>query len=413
MLDVSCVNDTRNFNLDDDTKSCSVASLSTGYYLAGAAEAYQTLGNLSTINAVRTVQVNEHVVAYLGPANIPHNVDYQATTLGIGTQCMPISQKCNLRADTGSTTPFRCNDAFYGDLSQLSISGVDLNTNNYETQPTTGLVWFNNAALTRFANSSFQNNVPQNPYHLGVWALTQQSTVDGTFPSPDIINPLTGGLAYLLNCTTTAFDLTYAWVNGTVLSANFARANATTSSVLQYPSYLKFARAWMDVAAYGAGAEANGQALAQAWSTSYSKVAMGLTAGALSNRTDLLEQVRETRLVSRVPKMPLYFLIAFNVVYAVLGVVLALVALGSKPNESNDVRERLSIVGLVAYTFEGDRARKPVEKKRQMFAEYSNAGSSRIGVERSLYNGWEYTVASESAKSISPTPPVQQNNPRG
>ncbi len=202
----------------------------------------------------------------------------------------------------------------------------------------------------------------------------------------------------MLNCTTTAYDLTYDWVNGTVQSGNLTKANATIGSTLQYPSYLNFAKAWMDTAAYGAGAEASGEALADAWSTSYSKVATGLTAGFLSNRTNTLEQIRETKLVSRVPKVPLYFLIALNLVYAILGVVLASMALVSKPNGSNDVRERMSIVGLVAFAFEGERARKAVEEKRQMFAEYNNEGLSTIRMERSVQGGWEHTVSSESAK---------------
>ena len=78
-----------------------------------------------------------------------------------------------------------------------------------------------------------------------------------------------------------------------------------------------------------------------------------------------LNETRETRLVSRVPKVPFYFLVALNLVYVILGIVLASVALLSKPSDSNDVRERMSIVELVAFAFEGERARKAVEKKRQ------------------------------------------------
>lgn len=399
MADVSCVNDTQNFNLVDTRTSgeCGVARLSTGYYLTRSSEAYKTLGNLSDINTVRTVQVNDHTIAYLGPASIPHNLDYQATTLGIGTQCTPITQKCNLTSETASETPFRCSKGFYGDLYTLSIAGRDFSTNNAYTQPITGMVWFDDAALTRYANNSYQNNLPHNPYHLGVWTISQQN---GPLDSADIVYTLLGSMAWLLNCSTTVYDLTYSWVNGTVRSTNLTKGNVTMGSTLQYPSYLSvYTQAWMDMSAYLASAEPDGKSLAQAWSTSYSKIAMGLTAGFLSTRTNLQEQVRTTKLVSRVPKVPLYFLVALNMVYATLGGVLAFVALVSKPNESNDVRERMSIVGLVAYAFEGARARKPVEKKRQMFAEHNNEGDSRVGIERSVRRGWEYTTTLDSAKT--------------
>ena len=399
MADVSCVNNARNFNLGDTRNSgdCGVATLSTGRYLIGSSEAYKTLGNLSDINTVGTVQVDEHAVAYLGPANIAHNLDYQATTLGIATQCAPMTQKCNVRPETGSTTPFHCSKGFYGDLSELTIAGVDFSTNNAQTQPITGMVWFDDAALTQYANSSYKNNLPRNPYHLGVWAISQQSF---TFNSPDVVNSLIGSNAWLLNCSTTVFDLTYSWVNGTVRSPSLTTANATIAGTLQYPSYLStYTKAWMDMSAYLAGAEPDGPSLAHAWSTSYSKIAIGLTAGFLSPRTNLQEQVRTTKLVSRVPKVPLYFLVALNIVYATLGGALAFVALVSKPNENNDVRERMSIVGLVAYAFEGKRARRPVEKKRQMFAEYNNEGDSRVGMERSVDRGWEYIRTLDSAKT--------------
>ena len=398
MADVSCVNDAQNFDLVDTRTSgdCGVARLSGGYYLTQSSEAYKTLGNLSDINTVRTVQVNDDTIAYLGPATIPHNLDFQATTLGIGTQCTPITQNCNPGLETASETPFRCSEGFYGDLYTLSIAGQDFSTNNAYTQPVTGTVWFDDAALTRYANSSYQNNVPHNPYHLGVWTISQQT---GPVDSADVVYTYLGSMAWLLNCSTTVYDLTYSWVNSSVQAPNLTKANATMSSTLQYPSYLSvYSKAWMDMSAYLAGAEPDGQSLAQAWSTSYSKIAVGLTAGFLSTRTNLQEQVRTTKLVSRVPKVPLYFLVALNVVYATLGGVLAFVALVSAPNESNDVRERMSIVGLVAYAFEGERARQPVEKKKQMFAEHENDGNSRVGIERSVRRGWEYTTTLDSTK---------------
>ena len=393
--DIGCVNST------DDFEACSVSLAATGTFLySDGPEAYATVGNLSNLNAVRRTTINDQTFAYLGPANIPDNLDFQASTVALGTHCESITKQCKLQAEAGADTGFHCNDHFYGNIEVPSIDGSA--TNSYSDLPldsTSGIVYFQDPALTRFANASFYEHI-RNPYHLGVWGRPNLANSAQQLASGAFVTPVHGGQAWLLNCTSTAYDMSYSWVNGTVQSANVTKANGTVSTNLQAPLFYSLGTPWLATAAYGAGAEPDGESLSEAWSTSYSKLVMGLSAAYLSNRTNVLEQTRQTRLVSRIPKVPLYFLIALNVVYAILGVALAIAALASRPHTNNDVRERLSVAGLVAYCFEGTRAQRPVEKRRQMFTEYDNAGTSRIGVERSAYDGWEYTLRQRIPKTV-------------
>ena len=393
--DVSCVNSTNDF------EACSVSLAVTGTFLySDSSEAYATVGNLSSLNAVRRTIINNQTMAFLGPANIPDNLDFQATTIALGTQCEAITKQCKLHVDDGASTSFHCNDKFYGNLAQPSIDGSTTNSaSGSNLDPTSGIVHFQDPSLTRFANASFNEHI-RNPYHLGVWGRPNLVNSDQQIASHAFVTPMHGGQAWLLNCTSTAYDMSYSWVNGTVQSANVTEANGTVSTTLQAPLFYSLGTPWLATAAYGAGAEPDGGSLSEAWSTSYSKLVMGLSAAYLSNRTNVLEQTRQTKLVSRIPKVPLYFLIALNVVYAILGMVLAVAALASGPHTNNDVRERLSVAGLVAYCFEGTRAQRPVEKRRQMFAEHDNGGTSRIGVERSAYDGWEYTLRQGLPKNV-------------
>ena len=397
---VGCVNSTEGF---DVAFGCSISLAATGTFIGGTygqpSEAYATLGNLSNINAVRRKTINNQTYAFLGPANIPNDLDYQATTVALGTQCEAITKQCNLHVDDGASSPFHCNDNFYGDIAVPSVDGSGVDPFSGSNYATTGILYFQDPGLTHFANGSFNNRI-QNPYHLGVWAHPNLAASTQQINTGAFVTPMHGGQAWLLNCTSTAYDMTYNWVNGTVQSANITKANGTVSTSLQAPAFYNLGKPWLDTTAYGAGAEPDGESLAESWATSYSKLVMGLSAGFMSNRTNLLEQTRQTKLVSRIPKVPLYFLIALNVVYAILGVALAIAALASGPHTNNDVRERLSVAGLVAYCFEGTRAQRPVEKKRQMFAEHDNAGTSRIGVERSAYDGWEYTLRQELPKTV-------------
>lgn len=70
------------------------------------------------------------------------------------------------------------------------------------------------------------------------------------------------------------------------------------------------------------------------------------------------------------------------------------VCLSASPGNTSDVRERLSIAGIGAFILKGSRARKAVESKKEMFAEHFGDSSANVGIERSAYEGWEYTLKS-------------------
>lgn len=129
--------------------------------------------------------------------------------------------------------------------------------------------------------------------------------------------------------------------------------------------------------------------MADSWARAYSRTAAALAAGIVSPRADLAEQIRSTKLVSRVPKAPLYTLVALNSLYAILGVTLAWFAIRSNPHETNELREKLSTAGLVALCFEGRRAERRVRKKKEMFRECEKSGeaSGLVGIEESIREG--------------------------
>ena len=379
---------------DFDVRLCSVDLAVTGTFLTGANTAYRTLANLSSIHAVRKATLDDRTLAYLGPANIQPRLDFQASTLAMHTQCTPIAAKCNLRVESGASEPFHCSDAFFGDLPSRTIngdtddgvSGLPL-LNQY-----TGAVFYEDEGLTKYANDSFTSH-KQNPYYLGVWGiLSGMNANDEMLKSGNIVRPMHGGVSWILGCTATAYELTYSWVNGSAAVNSATVANGTVGTMINAPIYYGLGKASLDVNAYAATGEEDAQALADSYAYQYSRTAMALFSGTLTGRPTIVEQQRERVLVARVPKAPLYLLVAFNIVYGVLGIVLAVLALSASPSETNEVRERLSIAGIVASSFEGARARRPLESKKEMFAEHFGESSGKVGIQRSGYEGWEYTV---------------------
>jgi hypothetical protein len=75
-------------------------------------------------------------------------------------------------------------------------------------------------------------------------------------------------------------------------------------------------------------------------------------------------------LVARVPKAPLITLVFLNLLYAVVGVVLAVMAARTGPSETKNVQGRISVAGLAANCFESQaRVEGPAMELEDLFEE--------------------------------------------
>ncbi|ETI22299.1 hypothetical protein G647_06372 [Cladophialophora carrionii CBS 160.54] len=375
-----------------DAGDCIISLGATSVFLTGANEAARVLSNTSSTNAVYDMYIDYTHFAYLGPAIIPSNLDYRAESLAIHTQCRQMGKQCNLGFNqSGTSEPFHCTDAFYGDLAQPIINGDDTDAVSGLAFRSAGIVFYRDASLTQLANKSTETESfltrPNNPQHLAAWAKVELGATTLQTADGNVVKPTRGGTSWLLNCSATAYEITYSFINGTLQHVTAEVANGSVGTILAAGNYYGFGKVALETAAYSASQYNNTAQMADAWARAYSRTAMALGSGIMTARADLEEQLRSSRLVSRVPKAPLYTLVALNTVYAVLGFVLAWLALSSNPSETNELREKLSTAGLVAFCFEGDRAERVVDRKRQMFAEYEGAPSSRVGVEENIYHG--------------------------
>jgi hypothetical protein len=88
----------------------------------------------------------------------------------------------------------------------------------------------------------------------------------------------------------------------------------------------------------------------------------------MSPRKTLVEQTRN--LVARVPKAPLFILFGLDLLYAVVGIFLAVIAFSWKPRPTKNVQGWLNIAGLAAASFESrERVEQPVETLEDRFSE--------------------------------------------
>jgi hypothetical protein len=98
-------------------------------------EGLATVTNTSSVNEV--VLLPDSAIALLLPSSqIRSTNTYIATTFGSYTSCAPISLECNLRAESGATTPFACieHPEFRGDIYMGSGNSVMTSFNGSGTR---------------------------------------------------------------------------------------------------------------------------------------------------------------------------------------------------------------------------------------------------------------------------------------
>ncbi|KIW13043.1 hypothetical protein PV08_08230 [Exophiala spinifera] len=354
---------------------CNLIQASTGTFLFDPAKSLTVLNNVSDSIEVHNNGPDERY-AYLGvPQSGPvGNLDYTATTFGMRTECRAASRACNLNAAFGASTPFKCTDAFAGDLQ------VDTWLESY------------------FPDSAMASNITGygvgNPFYYGVGAGFQTVTNSELENSDEIVTPVHGGMALLLSCSIWIFDVEYDSINGTVTRFVATPSNDSVANIWQLPNQAAgVTTSNLQTAMLIAVSTATSiQDLADQYAVAYSKVALGVGAQSVELSPAMAAQERSSFLVTRLPMAPLFCLIAANLAFVVLGITLTYMALStSSGGEVRDVQARLSIVGLVADRFEPGRSAGPATGIEELFKEHSGQSDSVVvAMERTADGGFAY-----------------------
>ena len=109
-----------------------------------------------------------------------------------------------------------------------------------------------------------------------------------------------------------------------------------------------------------------------------------------SPRPALLVQSRSSKIVTKVPKSALWILVIANLLYAILAIILAILALLVTSMDIHQLRTRLSVTGLAAHLFEGEYAERDVKDEKDLFEK--GDVSKRVGVRRTEAGGATFSV---------------------
>jgi len=394
----------------NNTYPCSVSTGNHGTGLINGAEGFQTLANTSSQNLMLSFLYEDQSYALITDANIPQNTGYQAQTFAVTTQCTLISEECGLSLGPVGSSPFNCSGEFSGYLPNYKYF---ISASSNPSWGLAGVEFFQDSGLTqnfstvKGANMDGGPFTPANPVYIGAYGLVLgfnggSSTL---LNSSEFLQTETQGLGFIMGCNMTVYDLEYVWYNGSVSVQQMVLSNTTVVSVLTAPFVTELAN--LANLAQSAAGKDTPSAFVESWTTGFSTMVLGLSAGIMSPRATIMEQSRISTLVARVPKAPLVILVFLTLLYAAVGIVLAFMAAQAGAGETKNVHGRLSVAGLAAKCFESeDRYEGPAKEIHDLFAE-NEVGArdhrcSKVSIVASDRGGWKYDLIEkdEEANSV-------------
>ncbi|KAL9596228.1 MAG: hypothetical protein Q9219_005939 [cf. Caloplaca sp. 3 TL-2023] len=392
--------------------------------IKGAQQAAETLLENSPFNVVynhTSHDGEEHF--YLGDGAMGSQLDFLANTTSISTQCNIMTQDCEINPDgPGFTCPGYQSPSFtypgqVGVDPEMAMASSNMSM--------TGIQFFEDIEHQRpigLGNQTTDLFGLQNPMHFLTWSkgFPPIDTSNDAFKDMtrgNYLQLVNGDNVFILNCSSTIYRTVYAWVNGAIMENGQKDQGFYTS--LAPPAYgaifsAPFAidSALGHLALQGAAALAayktEPQDVAYKFANEFSRAAVALTAGTMAPIPNMLEQSRNnTELLTRVPKVPLFFLIGIQILYAVASVFVAVLAwMVTRPREAQQVKSRLTVDGLAAALFDaGATQEKAIESIDDLYSEHTRtndkAAVHKVGIKQTQAGGWVWVANGEEQKGRS------------
>ncbi|KIV82325.1 hypothetical protein PV11_04444 [Exophiala sideris] len=387
--------------------------------------------NVSTHNAIWTVKASnlrngDLLILMPQTANVPSNIDYQATTLGVSTQCIPSTRKCDVRMSSDdSYIVFNCTTNFRGVLGaspNISSDTVDWTYTdsttpdfNVKSDRNFQYAYFSDATLATIYNSIGGNQtnggssgelaLPDdkllNPFYLATAGLipVQTGAAGDSLSNDENVFSVGGSfVAYSLNCSVTSYDVSYDWINGSINS--FTYSPTLNGSVIELAHGIQAVGVpALSQAQSVASLSTTAAGLARSFANSHSADSLTLIGSVMSPRTNLAEASRENILIANVSTAAFGFLVGSNLLYVLFGMALLVRAWRHNSPDARDMFARLSVEGLSAMAFENtvEKRVRRVDDVKDLFEE-SRIGDSSRKVGLKAYPGGGHVMTVEQPR---------------
>ena len=373
-----------------------------------AQESAETLFGNSNTNVIQNISSQAYLqnngaqqYFFLGDVQSGQDLDFIANTMAVTTQCEVVTQNCQLNSDSPGFSCFGYQSPSFTYSGKVGIDPTASIVPDNMTMTMVGIQFFNDSGLQTpigFGNQSTELFVAQNPVHFLTWSKgfppvdTSTTRYDEMRQNKFLQLDLSGDNVFVLNCSFSIYNTTYAWVNGTILRHNQkaafypSLAPGMYGAIFGAPFAMNSALGHLSLenAAALAAYKSNPQDLSSRFADEFSRAAVALSSGIMSPARNLLEQSRNNaEVLTRVPKIPFYLLIGLMALYALGSLILASLAYFlTGIHEAQEVKARLTVDGLVTGLLEPDATQEQAVKKiEESYEEHKSEESHEVGQE--------------------------------
>jgi hypothetical protein len=211
------------------------------------------------------------------------------------------------------------------------------------------------------ANTTSPPNIAKagNPLYAaiaGSFFTNDLSLTQGIVNDPSFIYDWTNLLYvwFILNCSVSAFNLTYTVINGSFTSVVLAMLPPEQAAPYFQTSWYTSPGAALTTAGVIstrlplASESGSIPGFMSNMESSLRTTLAGFGSPIMDPLRNVKEQTREQKLVAQVPLPPLWFLVALCMLYTMLGLLVSLFTLRDCSPSARDIRDRLSVKGVVA-----------------------------------------------------------------
>lgn len=290
-------------------------------------EVYNNQSDLFRVNTVNKT-------LFLGPAGELGNVDFKASTVGITTQCESITNRCNFTSENLNIS----NDG--SSLYRIFEHGQNLLTYNCSLplKEVTNIPWVGYYTINlrstevvpfdnppRFSSNSFS-------YGARIILDVQSPSIKTkkiTVLQDDLVQFENGFWVTIQFCNSVVQDINYTYYSNTSSFEIDGRSpsNQILTDAARGPFAIDFSMLQAGVQHAAQIAVASQNSFLEAFATQLSRLVISYVSGAFMPRPSLSEAWWETRLITRIPKIPLMILEVLLFTYALCGLVLGIIAL--------------------------------------------------------------------------------------
>ncbi|MDI1490433.1 MAG: hypothetical protein OHK93_001636 [Ramalina farinacea] len=389
--------------------------------LVNRSEYIRVSSGQSTINAVYLADGQ----AVLGPASIQVNdqgyfeFDFQVTSFGSNTTCKMVTRECGTHqtdpggSDAAPDLAFACNASTAGlelrgnfsDVYQSSArSSEEGNSSNTLSSQTgignyqMGFQYYNNSAKTRLSTANGPEDLGASTlYWAFVFALHAGfASTSYSEDTPEYYNnqgsnlfndlDLAGlpgtGLGGIMSCQTQLSDVLYNYSSSipkiTIVRSTPLNRSAPLIFLGPLSNSYGFQQLYTGINTAAANASTPDE-LASLFATAYDQTIIAMPAGTFTHLPPVTIPTGTMQYqVTRVPRAPFLALVILDLIYAVLGIALTIMALVvvAKGDGVRDAQARLSIGALVAESFESPVLGEDARDVSELFAERRGLGQS-------------------------------------